>query len=292
MARYTYNDYGYFPPSRPREAKGGIKAQSRQGGQNWWAKRWIAVLESFHIGARLQRGRSYARRGQVLSVDVGVGRVDARVQGSRSQPYAVTIRAKTLSKADFAKLRKTLSQQAIFTAKLLAGEMPREIEELFVQARLSLFPEKLDDLGTECSCPDWSNPCKHIAAVYYLLGEEFDRDCFLIFKLRGLSREKLIAILGDDALKPSAPGQPAAGAGDESRAISRPEPLSPAVAQFWQGTELPAGWLGEIQPPPLTAALVKRLGRFPFWRGNQKFHEAWEPLYTYATQRGQEVLLK
>ena len=166
-------------------------------------------------------------------------------------------------KADFAKLRKTLSQQAIFTAKLLAGDMPREIEGLFVQARLSLFPEKLDDLGTECSCPDWSNPCKHIAAVYYLLGEEFDRDPFLIFKLRGLSREKLIAILGDEALKPSAPGPPAAGGGDESRATSRPEPLSPAVAQFWQGTELPAGWLGEIQPPPLTAAPGEAIGQIP-----------------------------
>jgi uncharacterized Zn finger protein len=292
MARYTDRDYSYFPPSRPREAKGGIKAQSRQGGQSWWAKRWIAVLESFHVGARLQRGRSYARRGQVLSVDVGVGRVDARVQGSRPQPYSVTILAKTLSKADFAKLRKTLSQQAIFTAKLLAGEMPREIEGLFVQARLSLFPEKLDDLGTECSCPDWSNPCKHIAAVYYLIGEEFDRDPFLIFKLRGLNREKLVAILDDEAVKPAVASPPAGGGGDEICATSRPEPLSPAVAQFWHGTELLAGWLGEIQPPPITAALAKRLGKFPFWRGNQKFHEALEPLYIYATQRGQEVLLK
>jgi uncharacterized Zn finger protein len=291
MARYTYYDYGYFPPSRPREAKGGIKAQSRQGGQSWWAKRWIAVLESFHIGARLQRGRAYARRGQVLSVSVSVGRVTAKVQGSRRQPYAVTIRARTLSQADFAKLRRTLSQQAIFTAKLLAGEMPREIERVFVQAGLSLFPEKLDDLGTECSCPDWSNPCKHIAAVYYLLAEEFDRDPFLIFKLRGLNRERLVAILDDEAVKPAAASLPAGGGGNEI-ATSRPEPLSPAVTQFWQGTALPAGWLGEIQPPPIDAALAKRLGKFPFWRGNQKFLEALETIYTRATQLGQEVLLK
>jgi uncharacterized Zn finger protein len=291
MARYTYYDYGYFPPSRPLEAKGGIKAQSRQGGRSWWAKRWITVLESFHIGARLQRGRSYARRGQVLSVSVSVGRVTAKVQGSRRQPYAVTIRASTLSKADFAKLRRTLSQQAIFTAKLLAGEMPREIETVFVQAGLSLFPEKLDDLGTECSCPDWSNPCKHIAAVYYLLGEEFDRDPFLIFKLRGLNRERLVAILDDEAVKPAAASLPAGSGGNEI-ATSRPEPLSPEVTQFWQGTELPAGWLGEIQPPPIDAALAKRLGKFPFWRGNQKFLEALETIYTRATQLGQEVLLK
>ena len=83
-----------------------------------------------------------------------------------------------------------LSQQVIFTAKLLAGEMPQDIEQAFTDAGLSLFPAQSKDLDTECSCPDWSNPCKHIAAVYYLLGEEFDRNPFLIFKLRGMEREE------------------------------------------------------------------------------------------------------
>jgi uncharacterized Zn finger protein len=89
---------------------------------------------------------------------------------------AVTIRVKALSAADWQKLIGALSHQAIFAAKLLAGEMPHDIEQAFQGVGLSLFPEQLQDLGTDCSCPDWSNPCKHIAAVYYPLGEEFHRD--------------------------------------------------------------------------------------------------------------------
>src|SRR5437867_7762850 len=100
--RWCY-DYGYFPPSRPRKAKGGIKAQSKRGsfGESWWAKRWIAVLESFGIGARLQRGRSYARRGQVASIDISEGKVIATVQGSRPKPYSVSIAVKLIGKADW-----------------------------------------------------------------------------------------------------------------------------------------------------------------------------------------------
>src|SRR5262245_814753 len=117
-----------YPKSQPRQAKGGIKAQSKRGGgfgQSWWAKRWIGVLESFDIGARLGRGRSYARRGQVLSIDIDKGKVVAQVQGSRPKPYAITISMQVLSAGDWKKLAKALSQQALFAAKLLAGEMPQ-----------------------------------------------------------------------------------------------------------------------------------------------------------------------
>jgi len=181
MRRWGY--YDYFKPSIPRAVKGGIKAQSKRGGfgESWWARCWIGVLESFNIGARLGRGRSYARNGQVLSIEIEKGEVKAKVQGSRSKPYDINIHVKTLSAADWRKLAKALSHQAIFLAKLLAGQMPEDIEKAFKGVGLSLFPEKLRDLKTDCSCPDWSNPCKHIAAVYYLLREEFDRDPFMIF---------------------------------------------------------------------------------------------------------------
>lgn len=195
MSRWDYWDYYEQKPAR--EVKGGIKAQSKRGafGESWWAKRWIAVLESFDIGARLNRGRSYARKGQVMNVDIDKGSVRAKVQGSSSRPYRITIEIKALSTADWKKLAQALSTEAVFAAKLLAGEMPQEIEQVFARTGLSLFPAKLRDLETDCSCPDWSNPCKHIAAVYYLLGEEFDRDPFLLFRLRGMSREELLELL-------------------------------------------------------------------------------------------------
>ena len=105
--------YGYFPPSKPKEAKGGIKAQSKRGafGESWWAKRWIEVLSGFNLGTRLTRGRSYARSGQVLAVEIGVGAISAKVQGSRSKPYSVTIRVKTLSPAEWSTVATVLSHE-------------------------------------------------------------------------------------------------------------------------------------------------------------------------------------
>ena len=282
----------YYPRSRPRAARGGIKAQSKRGqfGQSWWAKRWIAVLESFDIGARLQRGRSYARGGQVLAIDVGKGKVTAKVQGSRPKPYDITIQVKVLSDKEWNKLLKALAGQALFTAKLLAGEMPQDIEKVFEGAGLSAFPTKRDDLKTSCSCPDWSNPCKHIAAVYYLLGEEFDRDPFLIFRLRGLGREDLFARLNALA------GTPAAAApAEEPAAAAEPappaEPLPADPKAFWSLGELSGELFGDVAPPPVAAAWPKRLGSFPFWRGEERFLDALETLYREARRHGLEIFL-
>jgi uncharacterized Zn finger protein len=290
-----FDYYRYFPVSTPRKAKGGIKAQSQRGafGQSWWAKRWVAVLESFNIGQRLARGRSYARSGQVLSIVIKKGTVTAEVQGSRAVPYSITIKVKAITAANWMKLAKNVSRQALFAAKLLAGEMPPDIEKAFEDAGFSLFPDKLHDLKTQCSCPDWSNPCKHIAAVYYLLGEEFDRDPFLIFKLRGMSREEFIRLLAgsgkksrreEPAAKPIATTAPA-------ETVASPEPLSLDPSQFWQGRALPGDFFGEVRTPGVQAALPRRLGSFPFWRGSERFLEAIEPIYKGASSRGVEVFL-
>lgn len=289
-------DYNYFPPpSRPLQARGGIKAQSKRGtfGESWWAKRWIAVLESFDIGSRLGRGRSYARRGQVLSIDIDKGLVKAKVQGSSPTPYNVTIKLNVLSTANWRQLATVLSQQAIFTAKLLAGEMPQDIEQAFKDAGLSLFPTQLKDLQTECSCPDWSNPCKHIAAVYYLLGEEFDRSPFLLFTLRGMNREELVRLLGQEESKgkPKRKAQKPEVDNAQSEPAPTPEPLPVTAADFWCGSALPEGMFGEVRIPATPATLVKRLGSFPFWRGQEKFLSAMESVYTQASPRGLEVFL-
>jgi uncharacterized Zn finger protein len=282
-------DYPYFEPSRPREAKGGIKAQSKRGtfGESWWARRWISVLESFDIGARLGRGRSYARRGQVLSIAIDKGKVGAKVQGSQPKPYDIKIEMKTLSFKDWQKLADALSHEVIFTAKLLAGEMPPDIEKVFKQTKLSLFPEKLKDLKTACSCPDWSNPCKHIAAVYYLLGEEFDRDPFLIFKLRGMSREELLGILSSTGKKAtSGKTKPKLESSHEDE-----EPLTSNVSKFWNGETLPDDFFGEVRIPQLSAALPKKLGSFPFWRGEERFLDVMESIYSQASLIGLNVFI-
>jgi len=320
-----WDDYPRFKPSIPREAKGGIKAQSKRGtfGESWWARRWITVLESFNIGARLGRGRSYARRGQVLSIEIDTGKVSAKVQGSRPKPYDVKLQVKTLSASDWQKLAKVLSRQAIFSAKLLMGEMPLDIEKVFKEAGLSLFPEKLKDLKTACSCPDWSNPCKHIAAVYYLLAEEFDRDPFLIFKLRGMNREDLIAMLSragkkttlkkakpkqrsshedEKELTRSAAPSPVFESWGEKRGsgstLSKPHPsgwevegLTSDISKFWNGEAISDDIFGEVRIPSIAAALSKRLGSFPFWRGEERFLDVMESIYAKASPVGLKVFL-
>jgi uncharacterized Zn finger protein len=279
MSRWDYWD-GRFPPqSVPRAAKGGIRAQSKRGsfGESWWAKRWMAVLDSFDIGARLSRGRSYARRGQVLSIEFAKGTVTSQVQGSRPTPYEVTITVKTLKESAWKKVAQAVSNQAIYAAKLLAGELPEDIEQLFTAQGVSLFPERLSDLTTDCSCPDWSNPCKHIAAVYCLLGEEFDRDPFLIFKMRGMSREEFGRLLADFGETLAAPAP--------VEEVIPPEPLPTDPARFWSLPQFHAGMSRPAQRPAMAAALVRRLGNFPFWRGQQPFLDAMESTYEQASVR-------
>ena len=278
--------YGFydFEPSRPRTVKGGIKAVSKRGrfGTTWWGQRWIDTLEGFDIGARLGRGKSYARSGQVLSIDIEKGHVHSSVQGSRATPYRVSIALKAYPAAAWEALTQSLRKQPFFVAKLLAGEMPDGFEQAFADVGLSLFPARGADLETDCSCPDWSNPCKHIAAVYYLLAEEFDRDPFLLFRLRGMTRDELLTqLLG--------PPKHAADPPEHlQEAPAAPEPLVPD-AQFWKAGALPDDLFGPVRTPPAPAALPKRLGKFPLWRAEEPLLDALGPVYQKAASHGLDL---
>ena len=274
----------FFPPSRPRDVKGGIRAHSRRGafGRSWWARRWIGALEALELGGRLARGRAYARRGQVVEIAIGKGRVTARVQGSRRAPYEVSLDAPVVTPDGWRRVASALAREARFAAALLAGEMPADVEDAFRAAGVPLFPSQRGDLRTACSCPDVSNPCKHIAAVYYLLGEEFDRDPFLVFRLRGVERDELIALVG------VSPAARAAATGDVAPALAEPLPEDPAA--FWRGSPLPEEFPGEVGPPAVTGALLGRLGQFPFWRGREPLFQVLTPVYTAASSRALDSL--
>jgi len=263
--RYDYWDY--FEPSRPIKVEGGIKTKSEHGaiGSTWWSKRWVSVLESFNMGARLTRGRSYARQGQVLSIDVQPGQVKAKVQGSRPRPYNVEIHLKPLSDQDWDKVTDAMADQAIFAAKLLAGEMPTNIEEAFSVVQLSLFPTAARELETDCSCPDWANPCKHIAAVYYLLAERFDEDPFLIFKLRGRTKEQIIEILRHKraASLPAESASPSPDA-DDSTPAENALSLEDHLDTFWQAGEALDSFTVNPTASRVDKAILKRLGDAPF----------------------------
>jgi len=126
-----WRDFDFFPPSTPIAVKGGIKAHTKRGafGAQWWGKRWIAALESLNVGGRLDRGRSYARKGQVVSLEIGSGLVTAEVQGSRPRPYKVTIELKPIAAKGWKVLAARFAESPLVLAKLLAGEMPEAIED-------------------------------------------------------------------------------------------------------------------------------------------------------------------
>ena len=282
MARPRYNQYGDY--GRPREARSGIKAQSRRGdfAQNWWARRWIDVLDGFDIASRIARAKTYARRGQVLSIDVGIGDVTARVQGSEPQPYRVSIRVATLRSEDWRKVASTLGDRPVFASSLIAGRMPDRIEDVFAECGLSLFPAARSDLRTSCSCPDQSNPCKHIAAVYLLLGEEFDRDPFLLFQMRGMQRDELLALAGLRMVSDHA---------DAALALADPLPEDPDA--FWGSAYEPdlARVVGAARVPVANAVIARRLGGFPFWTGSEPFLPTLETVYGAAASAALEVFL-
>ena len=188
------NKSWYPPPSRPRPVQGGLKARSARGAiaRTWWSERFIAVLEDIGLGNRLQRGRTYARKGQVISLEVDPGSVTAEVQGSRARPYRIRIGIPAFGKSEWAHVERSLAENAWYTAKLLSGEMPDDIEDVFAGLGLALFPATARELSLDCSCPDHAVPCKHLAATFYLLAESFDDDPFRILAWRGRSREDLL----------------------------------------------------------------------------------------------------
>jgi len=262
-----------FPESsRPIPVDGGVKARSRRGviGERWWSQRFIAALESYGMSGRLQRGRNYARRGQVLEFELTQGKVAARVQGSRPQPYTVSIGVLPLTTAQWRQVERRLACQALFRAKLLAGEMPAEIEEVFADCGTPLFPRSAADLRMRCSCPDWEVPCKHLAAVCYVLAEAFDDDPFAMLAWRGKGREDLLAALrlapadrdphGATRKGTAQAGPPAADAAAYGPSATRAAladvagpPLARSLADFWSPGLSPARLRALAAPAPAKA---------------------------------------
>jgi uncharacterized Zn finger protein len=249
-----------WPPARPIRVDGGIKARSKRGaiGEQWWSRRFIEVLESYGMSSRLARGRSYARAGQVLDFELSHGKVTARVQGSRPRPYQVRIGVLPLTTAQWRRVLDKLASQALFRAKLLAGEMPREIEEVFAGCGTPLFPGSASDLDLHCSCPDWGVPCKHLAAVCYVLAEEFDRDPFGMLAWRGKDRADLLAALRRIQGSADHGGAPAGRGGLDVPA----PPLGQCLDTFWSPGLSPAR-LRALAAAPDSAAPGLLLRMFP-----------------------------
>tara|TARA_Y100001968_G_scaffold45599_1_gene35705 strand:+ start:86252 stop:87139 length:888 start_codon:yes stop_codon:yes gene_type:complete len=171
------------------------------GQQPWWVEQWMELINSYRFKKRLERAWSYAREGNVTSIRFEGRRVHARVQGTEEDPYKVKLWLDVLTDEDWLYVLEALAKKARWSAQLLAGIMPSDIERAFAASGKRLFPFKLQEVRSECNCPDKANPCKHISAIYFLMGDRFREDPFVLFQLRGRSRTKLLADLAKQRRK-------------------------------------------------------------------------------------------
>ena len=273
--------------------------------RTWWGQEFIAALESFTDSGRLSRGRSYARGNKVKSFEIKDGIVKAEVRGTVNPYYGVykeplyktVVEIQPISAAKWAAAIALIASKASYISKLLLNEMPDTIEDAFHTLGLNLLPRKRSEFKTSCSCPDYGDPCKHVAGVCYLLAAEFDRDPFLVFELRGLSKAALQAELAKSPLGIALSAELSTQATDPSpvesyytqpQAIALPSQTS--LKEFWQSPKRFA------VPEPSTqvtvpAILIKKQGDAPaFWHKDASFIATMEELYERVKTKNQNVI--
>ncbi|MEZ2227215.1 SWIM zinc finger family protein [Microcoleus sp.] len=227
--------------------------------REWWTQQWLDLINTYRFKKRLERGWQYAREGKVLSIKFPNQEVIALVQGTDPKPYQVSLGLDPLTDEDWEYVIENMSQRAIFSAKLLAGEMPHNIEDVFAAAGKTLFPLSLSDIRSRCSCPDPKNPCKHISAVYYLLGDRFSEDPFVLFQMRGRTKEQILTALRQ---------RRGTEAKDNTQLNSGENSLTenaklPKVDRFWEYNQQLESSLVVIVPPPSSETVLDILGPMP-----------------------------
>ncbi|MDB9443277.1 SWIM zinc finger family protein [Sphaerospermopsis kisseleviana CS-549] len=242
-----------------------MSQENLQASREWWSQRWLDLLDSYRFKKRLERARNYSRQGNVLSIEFKGAKVLARVQGSEVEPYKVSLFLDAFSDEEWGYVIETMSQKSIFAAKLLAGEMPQNIEDVFTSNGLSLFPFTLGDVHSKCSCPDKAVPCKHIGAVYYQLGDRFSEDPFVLFQLRGRTREKIISDLRNLRSSKLLDQSEGTTSKQEKAEIQKPiseHQLSLKSDNFWQYNEPLESSLVVISPS-VGETVLDVLGKIP-----------------------------
>jgi len=280
-----FGDWYEAPPKQP-VPKHGIAAS--RFGATWWGREWILSLERLgrQWSNRLPRGRSYARQGRVVDLEVGAGVITAGVVGTRPSPYRVEICLPAFAPEKWRAATERLADDALLVVRLLQRELPDEAGERLREVDADLFPSR-GELATQCSCPDVANPCKHVAAVHYLFAAALDNDPFLLFRLRGLDRDALVAALGGEGACEAAPadcGTPAA----HSPGVERLERLATIDAQTFLGLDLSPPVV-DVEPraPRVELVGVKRLGPPP--RGLEGLPEALAPVIREAGRLALEL---
>lgn len=252
--------------------------------REWWVERWLELLDSYRFKKRLERARRYANEGNVLKIEFQGPRVIAKVKGSDSEPYEVTMSLNPFSKEDWHYIVESLSKKALYSAELLAGEMPSDIEQVFTSGGLSLFPFTLSDVHSRCTCLDKANPCKHIGAVYYQLADRFSEDPFVIFQLRGRTKTQILESLRQ--LRAKGPKSVRRSWVKSNRTRDRKTSNPIVMERFWSFDDALDPRLAKIKPPANPQALLERLGAPPFPAAEAAaVQDYFRTVYTHVSQQ-------
>ena len=274
--------------------------------RTWWGQKFISALESFTDSGRLQRGRAYSGDSRILSFEITAGNARATVRGNvnpyfgvyKEPKYKTEIEMTAIAAKDWTKIIENMSSKASVVAKLLLNEVPENIEDSFAKSGQRLLPYSRKDFKTKCSCPDSSNPCKHIAGLCYRLSGEMDQDPFLLFEMRGISKEDLQAELIKSPLGKAL----ASELGDRTLApevatsyFTKPQTETiketPTLKQFWQGQKRLPQAIPFAAPTGVSAIVIKKQGdNPPFWKKDSSFIETMEILYDRVKNKNSALL--
>ena len=265
------------------------RVRSHAVGSTWWGQRWVEALEHGprDVVARLGRGRAYARDGHVSELKIMAGSVVAMVRDDDLESYKVTLHLEVFQPKLWKRILNTMSEQALFVGQLLNGEMPREIAQVFHACGKSLFPSSFHDIDADCGCEDWSSPCKHVAATYYVLADALDHDPFILFKLRGRTREQVLSGLGQLRSGHASVniGMPEAGV-REASGID----LSQLAVNDYERAILDLSFARfNFDSLPESGALLRSIGRPASWTGDASPEELFHPIVLQAKQLALDI---
>lgn len=248
----------------PKRVRHGIRFRRKAGldGLPWHAARFLNAVEAGIAPEAKMLAMEYAEAGQVAGYTVQSGVVEAQVQGRGVRPYTVRLTVNPLSREEWDAVIERMANEAVYTARLLTGEVPESIEECFAAAKRHLLPAEGDELKTACDC-DLPQPCKHAAAAGYLLAERIEVDPVVLFALRGLEGERVLEKLQEQrTLQTSGVSQAHSSASHDEDTSGLP-PIERCIDDFWRpGAPLEEA-LNAAPAEHVPHALLRRMGPSP-----------------------------
>lgn len=247
-------------------------------GARSWVEQWGAVVDNPRLHRRVARGRQFHRSGRVSGVRASTGLLSGRVQGTRATPHFVEIAVGAWDDEQWAYVIDVLASQVRHSARLLAGLVPEGLEAELEAAGIAFFPT-LSELDVTCACGDSAVVCAHAAAMWEAAAELLEGDPFLVLRLRGRGRERLLADL-------AAARQGNLPAGHEARLV-----IDNLEAEGWTRARasLDELHLPVLSPAPTPAAPLKLLGDPPQWAGGVSAWDLFRPLVERAASYAREL---